>query len=95
MSTQRIYYSREAELQAKREQVVATLLFLALGLGIGAVLALLFAPRTGAEIRQGIAQTLEDRLEASREATTKTLQKLESEFNDLRHKVEQNLSERR
>lgn len=95
MTNQRIYYSKEAELQAKREQVIATLVFLALGLGIGAVLALFFAPRSGAEIRQGLASTLEDRLETSREATMKALHKLEGDFNELRQKVEQSISDRR
>ncbi len=55
------YYSREAEMQANREQLGTIILFIALGLGIGAILALLFAPASGKEIRDDISNTIEDR----------------------------------
>jgi hypothetical protein len=46
----RIYYSREAAIQAQRERdqerVTLAILVLALGMGLGAALALLFAPKT-------------------------------------------------
>jgi gas vesicle protein len=87
----RIYYSREAEMQAKREQAVTIMLFLALGLGIGAILALLFAPSSGQEIRQGLTGTIEDGFDTSREATKKTLHRLEKDFNELRDRVEDRL----
>ena len=41
---ERIYYSHEAEEQAKRQQLLVVILFAAFGLAIGTALALLFAP---------------------------------------------------
>ncbi len=88
----RTYYSREAEMQANREQLGTTVLFIALGLGIGAILALLFAPASGKEFRDDISNTIEDRF-GRREPSGLTLDKLEKEFADLRKKVEHRLSE--
>ncbi len=88
------YYSREAEMQANREQLGTTLLFIAVGLGIGAILALLFAPVSGKDFRDDISHTIEDRL-GRREPPGLTLDKLEKEFADLRKKVESRLSEMR
>lgn len=92
MSEQRIYYSRDAELQARREKVAGIVLFLSLGLGIGALLALLFAPDKGEELRKGLVGSFGDGFDTSREATAKTLSRLESEFNDLRKRVEERIN---
>jgi len=91
--TNRTYYSREAEMQAQREQLGTTLLFIALGLGIGAVLALLFAPASGKEIRDDLSHTIEERL--GKPTSGLSIDKLEKEFSDLRKKVEHRLSEMR
>lgn len=53
--TDRIYYSREAEQRAQRDSLLLALMVLAFGLGIGVVLALLLAPRSGDEMRRAIA----------------------------------------
>jgi gas vesicle protein len=90
----RIYYSREAEMQAMRERAIAIGVFMAMGLGIGAVLALMFAPKSGNQVRKELAAGVEDRLDSGREATNKTLHRLEKDFNDLRKRVEERLSER-
>lgn len=87
----RIYYSREAEISAKRERIVAMILFLLMGLGIGALLALLFAPESGQKTRKELGSSIEDRIDASRDATRKTIQRLEKDFNDLRDRVEDRL----
>lgn len=86
--SERIYYSRAAELEAKRRQMLQTSLFLMLGLGIGAVLALLFAPNSGEQVRKDIAQAVEERVGASREASDKAIHRLEREFADLRKRLE-------
>ena len=44
MNNDRVYYSHDAKTQVRREKAVLTVLALALGMGIGALLALLFAP---------------------------------------------------
>lgn len=51
----RVYYSREAEQRAQRDNLLLALMVMAFGLGIGAVLALLLAPRSGDEMRRAIA----------------------------------------
>lgn len=51
----RIYYSREAEQRAQRDNVILALMVLVFGLGIGVVIALLLAPRSGDEMRRAIA----------------------------------------
>jgi hypothetical protein len=40
----RIYYSESAQKIARRKQVLASLVFTAMGITIGTILALLFAP---------------------------------------------------
>jgi len=85
MSNKRIYYSHEAEIQARRERAIATILFLALGLCAGAILALLFAPTSGKETREGIIGSLEDQLDNSRQV----IHRLEDELRDLRSRLEQ------
>ncbi|MBN1680711.1 MAG: YtxH domain-containing protein [Anaerolineae bacterium] len=84
MTNDRIYYSREAERVARRNQVVTVLLFMALGLGIGAVIAILFAPDEGDKTRKLIAQAVEDGYKRGMETAGDTLSKLEPEFPDVR-----------
>jgi gas vesicle protein len=43
--SERTYYSQEAELRAKRQTLATAGLVLVLGVGVGAVLAMLFAPK--------------------------------------------------
>ncbi|MBK8020777.1 MAG: YtxH domain-containing protein [Chloroflexi bacterium] len=56
---ERIYYTREAEMQAERERLIMALIVAAFGIGIGAVLALLMAPRRGEDTRRQIGETLD------------------------------------
>jgi gas vesicle protein len=88
----RVYYSREAEMQAQRERMTAVLVFMVMGLGIGAVLALLFAPKSGDKTRSELAHTIGDSLETPREVTSKAINRLEKDFTELRKKVEERLS---
>ena len=74
--TDRIYYSREAERRANQEKVIGITLFLLLGLGIGAILAMLFAPKSGHAIRAELSDSLED-----------VVHSLEKEVVDLRKRV--------
>jgi len=90
----RVYYSREAEMQANRERAAAVLIFMALGLGIGAVLALMFAPKSGEKLRRELASNLGESLEGGRDATNKAIHRLEKDFGELRKKVEERLEQR-
>ncbi|GEM_PF-431094 len=90
----RIYYSREAEIQARRERMTTVMLFMVLGLGIGTAMALLLAPSSGKEIRSELSSTLEGGLDTGREAASTTISRLEKEFAELRKRVEERVNER-
>lgn len=91
MGTERTYYSREAEMRVAREQLALTLMCVLLGLGIGSMLALMFAPTTGERMRRELGHILENSVNSGREKVEPTIAQLEHEFNDLRHKVEARL----
>lgn len=84
----RIYYSEAAERIAKRQKIIQVLLFMALGMTLGAIVALLFAPDEGEKTRKAIAGAMEDGFQRGREATRDALKQLEPEFPDLRDKVD-------
>lgn len=87
----RIYYSREAEQLANQQRTMTALLVMALGLGMGIVLALLFAPRKGEDIRRELATQAEHAYGNSREATSKAVEKMQKDFDKLRGDVEERL----
>lgn len=89
MMNDRIYYSRDAEAQAMRERTTAVLAFFFVGITIGTVLALLFAPRSGAKTRAEIADALDDSFKEGRKASNETIERLEKDFADLRKRFEE------
>ena len=93
MNNDRIYYSHNAETQAMHATIRLTLLFLTIGLGIGAILALLFAPASGKKIRDELAKTVEDGLESGREAVEPMVKRLEKDFDELHKRVEERVSD--
>ena len=54
--SERMYYSKEAEKRAQTERGFIALLFLGLGLSVGAAIALIFAPMRGDELRDELNQ---------------------------------------
>jgi gas vesicle protein len=80
----RIYYSREAEMRANRDKAMAVMLFMALGLGIGAVLALLFAPKSGDKTREELGGALEDRFSRVEKEVSTIGKKVEERLKDIR-----------
>jgi gas vesicle protein len=90
----RIYYSHEAEMRANRERTVAIMIFLALGVGVGTILALLFAPKSGEKTRAEIARSMEENFERGGEATATALKQLSKDFADMRKSVEERLERR-
>jgi gas vesicle protein len=92
MSNERIYYSREAEMAAMRSRSILTLTFLVIGLTIGAILALLFAPDEGKNTRKDLVKGVEDGLSTGRETLEPMIKHLEDQFNDLRKNVEDRLN---
>ncbi|MEP7289414.1 MAG: YtxH domain-containing protein [Chloroflexota bacterium] len=95
MNNNRIYYSREAEERAARERATLIILFLLCGLGVGTIMALLFAPTPGAKTREELARAVEEGLTSGRDTVEPTLKRLEKEFADLRKNVEDRFSEKR
>lgn len=64
----RIYYSREAEMQAQRERLALAVVVAALSVSMGAIMALLFAPQRGIEIRRTLGEQVEQVVENGRHA---------------------------
>ncbi|MHB8627504.1 MAG: YtxH domain-containing protein [Aggregatilineales bacterium] len=92
MNANRTYYSREAEMRVARERITLTLVCVLLGLGIGGVLALLFAPAPGKQTRDELAHSLESGVNTGRERVEPAISQIQRELSDLRRKVEERLS---
>lgn len=95
MSNSRIYYSKEAESAAMRRITVMTVLFMALGLGVGAVMALLYAPNAGKKTRHSLSQSIEEGLESGQDAIEPVVKRLEKEMGELRQTVEERIAKLR
>jgi hypothetical protein len=91
--TNRTYYSREAERRASQEKTVISLSVLAVGMLIGAAIALLIREQTKRPPTFG--DVFEDRLESGQKAADKTLRRLERDFSDFRKSVEDRLKDLR
>ncbi len=92
MGANRIYYSRDAEMRVARERITLTLVCVFLGLGIGSILALLFAPAPGKQTRDELAHSLEHGVNSGRERVEPAMSQIQRELTDLRRKVEERLS---
>ncbi len=88
----RSYYMGDEELRSKSSGVVNMLVFLLLGLGIGAALALLFAPEEGEKTRGKISDSLESGVKASSDAGSDALERLEKEYQNLRKEMDKLIS---
>jgi gas vesicle protein len=93
MNTDRIYYSRDAEIQAIREKTVMAMILMAVGMSIGAVLALLFAPAAGSETRHDVAHTVEAGIKDGRESVEPLVKRLEHEIADLRQRFHDRMTQ--
>jgi gas vesicle protein len=91
MNSDRIYYSHDAEMHALRDRTVLALVFLTFGLGIGAALALLFAPFSGKTTRHDLARSVEEGLQTGRETVEPMVKRVEKEFGELQKNVEEHL----
>lgn len=91
MSSDRIYYSREAELNAMRDRAVLAIVLLTFGIGIGVVLALLFAPSSGKTTRRDLAKSVEEGLQTGRDTVEPLVKRAEKEFDELKKNVEEHM----
>jgi gas vesicle protein len=90
-----IYSARMRDrIQQERAKNTVTLLFM--GLALGAILALLFAPKSGDKTRAEITQMIEERLGRKQMSPTEqAIKTLEREFGRLREQVEDRIAELR
>lgn len=79
--SERIYYSQDAKAQAQRQTMLAIVLMLSVGVSIGAVLGILFAPDSGEKTREELGSAVESRVKD-----------VESQMKDLRKQVDDRLS---
>ena len=79
----RIYYSQEAEQQARRQMALGMTLFIIIGGALGALIALLLAPNSGEKTRHELSKAFD-----AGQDSHNVLQKLEKEFAELRERVE-------
>lgn len=93
MNGDRTYYSRDAKMRVMRNLTVLSGLILLIGLGTGAVLALLFAPAPGKQTRHNLAKTIEEGLQTGRDAVEPVVKQLEEQFSDLRETVEERVKQ--
>jgi gas vesicle protein len=91
MNYDRTYYSHDGEIRAMRDRTSLILVFLVFGLGIGATLALLFAPSSGKTTRHDLARSVEEGLRTGRETAEPVVKRLEAEFVRLGKNVEEHL----
>ena len=91
MKNDRIYYSHDAEMHSMRNRIVVTLVFLMLGSGIGAILALLFAPSSGQSTRRDLTKSVEEGLQNGLDTIQPIVNQVKREFGDLQKTVEEHL----
>jgi len=91
MNAYRIYYSDEAKMYAMRDRAVLGVLFLSFGVGIGAIIALLFAPSSGKETRYQLGNNIEEKLQAGRATVEPMVKRAEVECDDLKKNVKDHL----
>jgi len=60
-ATDRMYYSRDAEMRAQQERTLTSIVFVMIGMGVGAAVALILASRSRQRSRSGLVGAIEDR----------------------------------
>lgn len=79
--SQRTYYSQEAKQQAQMKTTIIVAICIGLGVTIGTIVAMLFAPQSGDETREDLSG-----------ATNSALDHLQHQVNDLRKRLEDRVS---
>ncbi len=92
MSNDRVYYSHDAETHVKREMIALIMLALTVGLGIGALVVLLFAPSSGKKVRHDLAKSMGEDWENGRDAVDPMMKRLEEKFGEMLRNVEERIT---
>ena len=90
--SERIYYSQEAEQQARRNKLVLVMMVAGLSVGIGAMISLLFAPQRGDKTREQLGEQVNNTVSKGREvaktASKQILDNGEKALNNLNDRVQ-------
>jgi gas vesicle protein len=89
---ERVYYSEEARRNAQRKQLIIALAVAGVSLSIGTLIALLFAPDSGENVRQEIRSQLDEILERGGEATRDATHDARQRAENMRGKVEDRIN---
>lgn len=92
MNNDRIYYSHEAEIHAVREMTKLLVLCLMVGLGIGSLLTLLFAPTSGKKMRDDLTKSVGKSWDNGRDTVEPMMKRFEEEISELRKNIEERLT---
>jgi gas vesicle protein len=85
---ERIYYSKDAENRARRNGVMVATMAIILGAAAGVIVALLFAPRPGDEIRDELARGAGDILGSARQTTESVAKEAGKAVHQVRERIE-------
>ncbi|MCC6457115.1 MAG: YtxH domain-containing protein [Caldilineaceae bacterium] len=88
-------YRIQKQTQATGQIIIWSILSLLVGVGIGAMMALLNAPASGKKTRRKLARSVEDGLDSGQEAIEPVVKKLEKEVGELRHTLEERIAKLR
>ena len=80
----RTFYSHKAEVRSERKNAALVVL----SLGVGAAIALMFAPNTGQKTRENLTHSLEHGVSEGHDLAEPMLKRLEKELSELRQKIE-------
>jgi len=89
--SERIYYSHEAAQRAYRERLIMALIVASFCIGIGAVLALLLAPRTGNETRRQLSESIDQAGQHGRAVAESVIQNVRESASKLQEDVQSRL----
>jgi gas vesicle protein len=89
--SERIYYSHEAAQRAYRERLIMALIVAGFCIGIGAVLALLLAPRTGNETRRQLSESIDQAGQHGRAVAESVIQNVRESASKLQEDVQSRL----
>ncbi|MDZ4769164.1 MAG: YtxH domain-containing protein [Chloroflexota bacterium] len=88
----RIYYSKEAEQRARRAGVTIAVLATLLGASAGVIIALLFAPRSGDEIRGELSRTVDRAIDGARSSSENLGETAGRALNQVRERIEDTIN---
>ena len=83
----RIYYSKDAERRVQREKLVTAATCIAIGLGVGAAVIALIAPKDIEEQRRELGNNIEKSLHEGQKNVEKVARNVEHEAKDFANKV--------